>query len=288
MSVKIFGVVVGAVLACAGGTALHAQATAAPGTAPGAGSTQGQDQGQPGQGRRDRGFGGFLGGGGRGVLGAVTEVAADHYTIKTDSGDIYTVHFSANTRIMKQGAGQGGGRRRGEGGSGGAGAGSGGAGSAEAEGGPRIAPQPLKPTDIKVGDFITAGGEMDQAGKSIGAVFIAQVDPERAKQMREMQANYGKTWLAGRITAIDGTTITIEGIVDHAPHAIAVDENTSFHQRRDAITLADIKPGEQLRAEGAMKAGAFLATTVTAMEPQNRGEGGDRNGGQPPAAQPKP
>jgi len=286
MGVKIFGVaVVGAVLACAGGVALHAQAVAAPGT----GATQGQDQGQPGQGRRDRGFGGFLGGGGRGVLGAVTEVAADHYTIKTDSGDIYTVHFSANTRIMKQGAGQGsgpgGGRRRGEGGSG---AGSGGAGAGDAEGGPRIAPQPLKPTDIKVGDFITAGGEMDQAGKSIGAVFIAQIDPERAKQMREMQANYGKTWLAGRITAIDGTTITIEGIVDHAAHAIAVDENTSFHQRRDAITLADIKPGEQLRAEGAMKAGAFLATTVTAMEPQNRGEGGDRNGGQPSAAQPKP
>jgi hypothetical protein len=187
----------------------------------------------------------------------VTEVAADHYTIKTDSGEAYTVHFSANTRIMKEPAG----RRRGGGGGG------------DAETGERPTPQILKPTDIKVGDVITAGGEMDAAAKSLGAVFIAQVDPERAKQMREMQANYGKTWLAGRITAIDGTTITIQGIVDQAPHSIAVDENTSFHQRRESITLADIKPGQQLRAEGALKGGVFLATTVNAMQPQNRGEG---------------
>jgi hypothetical protein len=39
---------------------------------------------------------------GRGVLGTVTEVAADHYTIKTDAGLTYTIHYSANTRIVKQ------------------------------------------------------------------------------------------------------------------------------------------------------------------------------------------
>jgi preprotein translocase subunit YajC len=262
MRLNLFGtIVVASTLAFAG-------AAVAQQPAPASGSGQASGQGQ-----RGRGFGGFLGGGGRGVLGSVTEVAADHYTIKTDSGETYTVHFSANTRIMKQGPG----RRQGSG-----------AGAEDSGAGERAAPQSLKPTDIKVGDFITAGGEVDAAAKSIGAVFIAQVDPERAKQMREMQANYGKTWLAGRITAIDGTTITIEGVVDHTPHSIVVDENTSFHQRRDAITLADIKPGEQLRAEGAVKAGAFLATTITAMEPQNRGEGRVQAPDQPPATQPKP
>jgi hypothetical protein len=264
MRLNLFGtVVVGSTLALACVVAAAAQQTSAPASSPA------QDQSQ-GQGRRGRGMGGFAGGG-RGVLGAVTEVAADHYTIKTDSGETYIVHFSANTRIVKQGPG----RRQG-----------GGNGAGEGDGAERAAPQTLKPTDIKVGDFITAGGEVDAAAKSVGAVFIAQVDPERAKQMREMQANYGKTWLAGRITAIDGTTITIDGIVDHTPHSIVVDENTSFHQRRDAITLADIKPGEQLRAEGAIKSGAFLATTVTAMEPQNRGEGRDQN--QPAGSPPKP
>jgi preprotein translocase subunit YajC len=264
MGVKLFNsCVLGITLALTGAATATAQS--------GAGQDSGTGSGQ-GSGQRGRGFGGFPGGG-RGALGTVTEVASDHYTIKTDAGETYTVHFSVNTRIMKQGAG----RRQGGGGSG--------AGDNAAEGGERSAPQALKPTDIKVGDVITAGGEVDAAAKSIGAVAIFQVDPERAKQMREMQANYGKTWLAGRITAIDGTTITIEGIMDHTPHSIVVDENTSFHQRRDSITLADIKPGEQLRAEGAVKGSAFLATTVTAMEPRDGNREGSPGAG---GSQPKP
>jgi len=260
MRVKIFLASIVSMALAGTVVSAHAQQT---GSAPGTGGAQ-----NTGQGQRGRGYGGFPGGG-RGVLGSVTEATADHYTIKTDSGETYTVHYSVNTRILKQPAGQGGGRR-----GGGSGAGSG--GSDTEGGGERAQPQTIKPTDIKVGDFITAGGEMDAAAKSIGAVFIMQIDPERAKQMREMQANYGKTWLAGRITAIKDTTITIEGMVDHAPHAIVVDENTAFRQRRDSITLADIQPGEQLRAEGTVKGGVFVATTVTAMQP--------REGSQPGAA----
>jgi hypothetical protein len=284
MSVKIFHAIaiVGAFSAgitCFGSVVAAAQTGAVPGTPA---QTTGQQQGRG----HGTGFGGFPGGG-RGVLGTVTEATAEHYTIKTDSGDVYTVHFSVNTRILKQGPGQGFGRGQGPGtgaaseagadSAAGAGSGSGGGrrrgGGDGEDGGNRPAPQNIKPTDIRVGDIITAGGEMDAATKSVGAIFIALVDPERAKQMREMQANYGKTWLAGRVTAIHDTTITIDGMVDHAAHAIEVDENTSFRQRRDAITLADIQPGEQLRAEGAVKGSAFLATTVTAMQPQNR-EGG--------------
>jgi hypothetical protein len=241
----------------------------------GPGNGQGNGQG----GSRWRGGGDFPAGG-RGVLGTVTEVAADHYTIKTDAGDVYTVHYSVNTRMVKQAAG----RVRGQGGQAGQGAAPRERGSGDADG-QRPAPETIKPTDIKVGDIITAGGEMDTAGKSIGAIFVALVDPERAKQMREMQANYGKTWLAGRITAIDGTNITIEGMVDHAPHTITVDENTSFRERRDSITMADIHTGEQLRADGAMKDGAFRATQVVATEPQNRAISSGTNATTP---QPKP
>src|SRR5690242_8439003 len=50
---------------------------------------------------------------GRGVQGTVTEVAADHYTVKTFNGEKYTIFFSANTRMMKQPAEMG--RRRGQG-----------------------------------------------------------------------------------------------------------------------------------------------------------------------------
>ena len=213
---------------------LSAQSPTLPGT--------GDDPVSPAPRLRGPGMGGFAGS--RGILGTVTEVTSDHYVVKTDTGDVYTVHYSVNTRIMKQPPGAripGQGRRNSD-------------RSAEIDPADveRAMPVNIKPTEIKVGDVITAGGEMDSAKKSIGAVAIFQLDPERAKQMREMQANYGKTWLAGRIASIDGTRIIIEGLVDHIPHTIDVDENTSFRQRRDSITLADIHPGEQLRAEGAV------------------------------------
>jgi hypothetical protein len=247
----------------------------------GSDSTQTRPRGQRG------GRGGYGGGefpaGARGMLGEVTAVAADHYTIKNDSGEVYTVHFSVNTRILKQPAG--GGRRMNAGSS--ANSGSRGQASQDSQDNqtPRTPPTPLKPSDIKVNDVITAGGEIDTPNKSIGAIFIMQVDPERAKEMRAMEANYGKTWLAGRITAIDGTKITIDGMVDHAPHSIEVDENTSFKQRRDSITLADIKPGEQLRAEGAVKAGTFLATTINAMAPRDPNRQGGQSQPTAPASQ---
>ena len=211
---------------------------------PPAGQTQSPGSGG-GQGQRgDRG-GGF-GFGGRGLLGTVTEVTADHYTIKTDAGQTYIVHFSANTRILKQTA-----QRRGPG----------------EDGGNReqSAPQTLKPTEIKVGDAITAIGEVDDAAKSVGAVIVLQLDPERAKQMREMQANYGKTWLIGKVTAINETKVTLLGSVDNTAHAFQADENTTFRKRREPITLADVQVGDAVRVEGAVKDGVFVASSVSVM-----------------------
>jgi hypothetical protein len=129
-------------------------------------------------------------------------------------------------------------------------------------------PQPIKPTDIKVGDAIAAVGEIDAAAKSVGATTILQIDPERAKLMREMQANYGKTWLQGKVTAIVGVKVTLMGAIDNAAHTFVADENTTFRKRRDPITLADIQVGDTVRVEGAVKDGAFLATTVNAMGAQ--------------------
>jgi hypothetical protein len=255
-------------LGLAGGSAL-AQAAAGQ-----AAPTSGQDaagSGQQSQRGGGRGYGGGMGAG-RGLLGTVTEVAADHYTIKTDTGESYTVHFSANTRIMKmpaggRGAGGGGGRGEGNGGGGGYG------------GNP---PETLKATDIKVGDAVMAAGEVDAQAKSVGAMMIMQIDPERAKQMREMQANYGKTWLMGKVTAIDGVKVTLTGSVDNAAHTFVADENTTFRKRRDPITLADIQVGDSVRVDGAVKDGTFLATTVNAMgAPQGQTPSVPRSGSAP-------
>ncbi len=126
-------------------------------------------------------------------------------------------------------------------------------------------PQQLKPTDIKVGDIIQVRGQMDEAAKSVPAMFIVELDPERVAQMREMNANFGKTWLMGKVTAIDGTKVTVTGSLDNVPHSFVADENTTFRQRRDPITLADIQVGDMVRAEGALKDGVFVAASVNSM-----------------------
>jgi len=228
------------------------------GSPPLAGQNSGQNSGSGnggGYGQRG-GRGGGMGMLGRGLMGTVTDVAADHYTIKTDAGDVYTVHFSANTRIVKQGAGM-----RGPGGGGGGQGGGGGYGQRGGYGAGNP-PQQLQPSDIKVGDVIGVMGDIDATAKSVGATVIAQVDPERVKQMREMEANFGKTWLHGKVTAIDGTKITLSGTLDNAPHTVVADENTTFRKRRDPVTLADIQVGDTIRVEGAVKNGVFAATSV--------------------------
>jgi hypothetical protein len=194
-----------------------------------------------GQSRRG-GWGGGMGG--NGIAGTVTAVAADHYSIQTDSGESYTIHFSVNTRILKQSI------QRGQGG-------------AEGRGG--NPPQPLKATDIKVGDAIGAMGEVDAAAKSVGAAVIVQIDPERAKEMRAMQASFGKTWLMGKVTAINDAKVMLQSSVDNAAHAFVADENTTFRKRREPITLADVQVGEMVRVEGAVKDGVFVAASVVVM-----------------------
>jgi hypothetical protein len=216
-----------------------------------------------GGGYGQRGGRGGYGGMGRGVVGTVTEVAADHYTIKTEMGDVYTVHFSANTRIIKQPAGMRG--PGGGGGGGGQGNGGGGGGYGRGGNGGANPPQEIKATDIKVGDAINAAGDIDTTAKSVGATRVMLLDPQTVKQMQEMAANFGKTWLQGNVTAINGTTITLTGALDNAPHTVVADENTEFRRRRgrEPITLADIQVGDTISVVGAVKDGVFTATAVS-------------------------
>lgn len=218
-----------------------------------------QDPGRPAQGSAQRAGRGAWGGGGmmgRGVMGTVTEITSEHFTVKTESGESYTVHFSVNTRILKDG---GGGGRRGH----------------SNDEPPASPPLSIKATDIKVGDAIGASGELDANAKSVGAIVIFQIDPERARQMREMQANYGRTWLLGKVTAIEDVKVSILGGPDNAAHTFIADEYTTFRKRREPITLADIQVGDIVRVEGAIKNGAFVATAVGDMGvPQPRNEDG--------------
>jgi hypothetical protein len=180
---------------------------------------------------------------GNGLRGTITAAAANSFTIRTEEGDTYKVLYSENTRLMKD-------------------------------------RQPIEAADIHVGDMLIAGGIVDAKAKTVGAVFLLDVD---AKQVSDARAAFGKTWVAGKVTAIHDLKITIERAGDKQSQVLAVDENTSFRRRREDVTLGDIKTGDIVTAQGALHDGTFVATTLRIMAPREgaHGAGPGRGAGQP-------
>jgi hypothetical protein len=121
---------------------------------------------------------------------------------------------------------------------------------------------PVRANEIQAGDMIFAAGNVDVKKKTVGAAILIDVPAEEVRKARE---GLGKTWAAGKIVAIAGTRIQVHRL-DGVDQSIAVDENTSFREKRDSVTLADLRPGEGFRAEGHVLNGTFTATTLTVFD----------------------
>jgi hypothetical protein len=215
-----------------------------------------QQQGQGWQGRGQGG--GMFGAGMNGTEGTVTAISGGEISLKNEQGEAYKVETGPNTRFRKD--------------------------RDEA----RLA-------DIRVGDVIMAAGNLDDQAKTVGAVFVVVLSPEQAARMEKMRADFGKTWTAGRVTAINGLTLTVER-PDKVTQSIAVDENTTFHKRGEDITFPDIKVGDMVRATGAVQGSGFLAVSLMVMgggrmghfgqgETQGQGSGQGQPGS--PSSQPQ-
>jgi Domain of unknown function (DUF5666) len=213
-----------------------------------------QDEGpQPGQrGGRGMGGGGMFMMGGNSAHGVVTAVSGNTITIKDEQGQVYTVQTGPNTHFRKD-------------------------------------REESKIADIHIGDTIVAAGNLDDQAKTVGAVFVVVLTPEQAARMQQMRADFGKTWTAGKVTAIRDLTLTLER-PDKVSQTVAVDENTTFRKggrgTAEDITFPDIKVGDMVTARGALQNGSFLATSVAVMPPRRPGEGrfgeGRRGPGGPP------
>ena len=132
--------------------------------------------------------------------------------------------------------------------------------------------------------MIGAAGDKDEKAKTLGAMFVMLIDKEQYEKAR---ADFGKTWTAGAIQSIDETKITIKR-PDNVIQIIVVDENTSFRKRRDSITLADIKVGDNVTARGSVQNGNFLATVLGVGGPGERGGPGGFGSGGGSRVQPSP
>jgi hypothetical protein len=247
-----------------------------------------QDAAAP-EGRRQGGERGQFAGMQR-ATGEVTAVAGNNLTLKAEDGGSMQVVTTDNTRILK------------------------GRGAS------------VKMADLKVGDGVTAAGNLDAPNKTLHAAILMVVDAEQVKQMK---ANLGKTYIAGKVTAIDldDAKMTVER-ADHVAQTIGFDDTTSFRRGRaamggfggaggfggeapegnrggggnppppgESITLADIKVGDNVAGQGSLKNGLFVPTQLTVATPgagQGRRRGGPPGGAPaspsapPPAAPPQP
>lgn len=207
--------------------------------------------GQRGSGRGMGGGGGMFMMGGNSAHGIVTAVSGNNITIKDEQGQVYTVQTGPNTHFRKD-------------------------------------REQAKIADIHPGDTVVAGGNLDDQARTIGAVFVVVLTPEQAAQMQKMRADFGKTWTAGKVTAINDLTLTLER-PDKVSQNVAVDENTTFRKggrgTAEDITFPDIKVGDMVTARGALRSGSFLATSVAVVPPRQPGQGrfgeGHRGAGTP-------
>lgn len=196
--------------------------------------------------------GGQRGGGGRAqgprVMGTVTEVKGNTFTVKDQQGKTNIVTTSSDTRVR----------------------------NISDEGS-------LK--DIKVGIHVMVMGQSENDGP-VAARMVAVMTAEQFQMVQQMmgqnggqvggqgngqivmnganmQDQLGKTIVAGEIKAIDEVKITVL-MPNEKTITFEVDEDTSFKKGKESITLADFKVGDRIIAQGTLnKAGTFVAKVIS-------------------------
>ena len=209
--------------------------------------------------------------------GEVTAVAGAMLTIKTETGATMTIVTTDNTRVMKGRPNEGGGA--------------------------------AKVSDLKVGDGVMAMGILDAPNKTLHAAMVIATD---AAVVAKMKAEMGKTYIAGKVTAIDMDKVTMTVLrSDGVSQTIRFDEGTSFRRGRvgmgggmtgggmqgggagagrsrtdgapmESITLADVKVGDNVAGRGALKDGVFVPTEVVVQTPGQRRQRPDGAGAATP------
>jgi hypothetical protein len=165
-------------------------------------------------------------------MGTVTAIASGSFTVKTADGEAWKVTVGDNTRITHD-------------------------------------REPASFKEIKPGVGVLAVGQADKATpNTLHAVFASF---QTADEVKARFATFGKTWVAGKVTAIDGTkiTITVQKPGESAPRNLTflVDETTDFKRGREEATLADLKAGDYVMGKGAVKAGTFVPTELAIRHP---------------------
>ncbi len=136
--------------------------------------------------------------------------------------------------------------------------------------------------DIKVGDFVRGSGELKNnvfmpKELTVGRPNMTMMGGPGGQGGQGMDpANLGKTFIAGRVKAINQNKITVTR-PDEQTQEIAIE---SLMPGGAATTLGEIKIGDRVRGPGEVKNGSFVPTELSVGHP--------RNGETPGAEKPQP
>lgn len=119
--------------------------------------------------------------------------------------------------------------------------------------------------DFKVGDMVFVRGEKtgENAWQAAAVGTRGQGDSPGGNFTEDM----GKRFIAGEVKSIDGTQLTIQR-PDGVTQKISVDEDTSFRENGESITLADLKPGDHVFGRGELKNRVFVPAVLNVGQPK--------------------
>jgi Domain of unknown function (DUF5666) len=196
-------------------------------------------QDQPGQGPGAGRAGSRLVTGTR-VSGTIDSIQPDSMVIKTDDGKTVTVQITSDTRFRKN-------------------------------------REEAKLSDFAKGDHVSVGAQTGSDSSTLTARFVGSGmgpggpggGPPSAEQLQQM--GLGTKFIAGEVKAMEETKLTILR-PDGQTQVIQADETTSFqNEKRESVTLADIKVGDHVMGRGVMKSGIFVPTTLRVGMPHPPG-----------------
>ena len=139
--------------------------------------------------------------------------------------------------------------------------------------------RPVKLSELKIGNSIFVAGD-EKDGAWIAKAIRLQPDAVAFRQ------ELGKHFIAGEVKKIDETKLTILR-PDGESQVIEVDEGTSFrNQKRESVTLADIKTGDHVFGRGEVKNGIFVPQVLNVGDISRMGQPGFRGAPQDSAPLP--
>jgi len=169
----------------------------------------------------------------RGVGGQITAIEGSTVTLQTLRGETAKVNITSSTRLTRD-------------------------------------RNDAKLSDFKVGDRVFAAGEQGKDG-----VWTARILAQRSggggirrEMAQQKPEDNGKTYIFGEVAKIDGTKLTIKK-PDNSEQIIEVDDDTSFrNERRESVTLAEVKIGDLVRGPGVLKSGVFVPKELNTGRPR--------------------